>query len=239
MDFKRDYAALDELQLLPRVIHEQSEVNPRWQGLGIELPGPLFVESPTDWPARITSRRENALGSVWLLPPLRMGQLVPLVREAASLGVLAVGVDFALLVSERDSRPRSREELSELKNASAVPFVVAGLLDPHDAEAAVEAGADVIIACSKLSNWLGGPPLAQLVPDVLDAIGETTLLVRGGLRNGADVLRYLALGADALVLPPALNPHHLLEEFAQVLRITGCAALADIGYDLIFEPTFE
>lgn len=235
----KDLAALDELALLPRVIHAADDVDPAWSGLGVQLPGPLWAEAPSDWPGRVAARREEALGSIWLAPPLRMRQLVPMMREARELGALAAGVDFSRLAADPDTRPRSREELSELKDAAGLPFVVAGVLDPRDAELAVEAGADVVVACSRLSAWLGGPPLAQLVPDVLDTIGETTLLARGGLRSGADVLRYLALGADAVVVPGQLNPHSLLEEFARVMRVTGCQRLEDIGYDLIFEPTFD
>ncbi len=237
--FERDLEALSNLQLLPRVVHGAAEVNPAWSGLGLQLPGPLLAEAPSDWPGRITSRGEEALGSIYLAPPLKMKQLVGMMREAQSLGALAAGVDFSRLVSDRDTRPRTREELSELKAAAGIPFVVAGILDPRDAELAVEAGADVILACSGLSSWLGGPPLPRLVPDILDTVGETTVVVRGGLRGGADVLRYLALGADAVVVPAMVNPHRLLEELSQVMRVTGCKNLEDINYDLIFEPTYD
>lgn len=237
--YHKDLEALDALSLLPRVIHDADEINPEWAGLGLEMPGPLWAEAPSNWPGRVTHRPEDALGAVYLVPPYKMKRLVPTMREVREHGAIAAGIDFSLMLDAPDTRPRTPSDLAELKDAAGLPFVIAGLLDPRDAESAAEAGADVIIAGSSLSAWLGGPPLAQLVPDILDAIGETTLYVRGGLRSGSDVLRYLALGADAVVVPGALNPYKLLEELAQVMRLTGCKRLEEINYDLIFEPTFD
>ena len=62
------------------------EPDPAWFGLGVNLPGPLWAEAPSDWPGRVTSRPENALGSVWLAPPLRMKELMPMMRQAKELG---------------------------------------------------------------------------------------------------------------------------------------------------------
>jgi isopentenyl diphosphate isomerase/L-lactate dehydrogenase-like FMN-dependent dehydrogenase len=237
--YGKDLAALDDLLLLPRVVHAAEEVDPTFSGLGLVLPGPLWAEMPTDWPGRISTSTEDAAGALLLAPALRMKMLVPLMREARESGAVAAGVDFSGLAEDAAERPRTREEIGELKAAAGLPFVVAGVLDPRDAELAVEGGADAVLACSRLSSWLGGPPLAQLVPDIRDIIGDTTLLVRGGLRGGADVVRYLALGADAVVVPGALNPRHLLAEVTRVMRVTGCRSLGDIQYDIIFEPTFE
>ncbi len=237
--YHKDHEALDALMLLPRVIHDADEINPEWTGLGLEMPGPLWAEAPSNWPGRVTSRTEDAFGAIYLVPPYKMKRLVPTMREVRELGAIAAGIDFSLMLDVPETRPRTASDLAELKSAVGLPFVIAGLLDPRDAESAAEAGADVIIAGSSLSAWLGGPPLAQLVPDILDAIGETSLYVRGGLRSGSDVLRYLALGADAVIVPGALNPHKLLEELAQVMRLTGCKRLEEINYDLIFEPTFD
>jgi isopentenyl diphosphate isomerase/L-lactate dehydrogenase-like FMN-dependent dehydrogenase len=237
--YVKDLEALDALMLLPRVIHDVEDVNPEWRLFDLDLPGPLLAEAPSYWPGRVTHRSEDALGAILLVPPYKMKRLVPTMREIRTLGAIAAGIDFSMLLDAPETRPRSSSDLCELKDALGLPFVVAGLLDPQDAERVAEVGADAIIASSSLSKWLGGPPLAQLVPDLRDAIGETSLLVRGGLRSGADVLRYLALGADAVVVPGTLNPHKLLEELSQVMQVTGCRRLEEISYDLIFEPTFD
>jgi hypothetical protein len=237
--YAKDLLALDALELLPRVIHDAEEVDPSFEGLEAELPGPLWAEAPANWMGRVTTRPEDALGSVYLAPPFKMKRLMPLMRQMRDFGVIAAGVDFSLLESAADTRPRSAAELGELKAAAGVPFVVAGILDPRDAELAVEAGADAIIASSSLSQILGGPSLPSLVADIRDAVGDTLFFAQGGLRSGADVLRYLALGADAVVVPGSLNPHRILEELVQGMRWSGCSSLDEINYDLIFEPTFS
>jgi hypothetical protein len=70
--YAKDLLALDALELLPRVIHDAGEVNPSFRVLGMELPGPLFAEAPANWPGRVTSRSEDALGSVYLAPPYKI-----------------------------------------------------------------------------------------------------------------------------------------------------------------------
>jgi 4-hydroxymandelate oxidase len=236
--YAKDLTALDALELLPRVIHDAEEVDPSFTALGAELSGPLWAEAPANWLGRVTNRLEDALGSVLLVPPYKMKRLMPLMRQMQDFGVIGAGVDFSLLESAADTRPRSAVDLGELKAAAGVPFVVAGILDPRDAELAAEAGAEAVVACSRLSQFLGGPSLPSLVADVRDAIGDTLMFARGGLRSGADVLRYLALGADAVVVPGSLNPHRILEELTHGMRVTGCSSLAEVNYDLIFEPTF-
>ncbi|MFN3267007.1 MAG: alpha-hydroxy-acid oxidizing protein [Deinococcales bacterium] len=237
--YQKDLSALDRLELLPRVIHDYNEVNSSFSALGAELAGPLWAEAPANWLGRITSRSEDALGSIFLAPPYKMRRLMPLMRQMQDFGVIAAGIDFALLESAAETRPRSAAELSELKSAAGLPFVIAGILDPRDAELAAEAGADAIVACSRLSSVIGGPDLPSLVADMRDAVGDTLLFARGGLRSGSDVLRYLAIGADAVVVPGNLNPHRILEEFVQGMRWSGCSSLDEINYDLIFEPVFK
>jgi NAD(P)H-dependent flavin oxidoreductase YrpB (nitropropane dioxygenase family) len=72
----------------------------------------------------------------------------------------------AMLENAAETRPRSAAELGELKAAAGVPFVIAGILDPRDAELVAKAGADAIIACSSLSAghgaWLEEMPMTNL-----------------------------------------------------------------------------
>lgn len=230
---------MDALPLLPRVVHTAEEPDASLLFFGTTLPAPFLADDPTLWPGRVSRTLNEASRAVLLLPPLRMGQLMPLARAAADSGALAVGIDFAALLGvEAESRPRSREDLGELKAACGLPFVVAGILDPRDVEAAVEAGADVVVACSRLSETIGGPSLAKLLPELRDAAAEVTLVARGNMRNGADALKYLALGADVVHLPSELNPQRVAWELARALRLTGCRNLKEVHYDLIYEPTF-
>lgn len=81
-------------------------------------------------------------------------------------------------------------------------LVLKGILDPEDAKEAVEVGADAII----VSNH-GGRQLdevrstASALPLIKDAVGDRLeVLVDGGIQSGLDVVKMLALGANACLL---------------------------------------
>ncbi|HEU4617912.1 MAG TPA: L-lactate dehydrogenase [Gammaproteobacteria bacterium] len=82
------------------------------------------------------------------------------------------------------------------------PLIIKGILDPEDARRAVELGADGIVVSNHGGRQFDGvrstvralPPIAQAVD------GKLTVLVDGGVRNGVDVLRMLALGANGVLL---------------------------------------
>ncbi|HEX2863592.1 MAG TPA: alpha-hydroxy-acid oxidizing protein [Deinococcales bacterium] len=235
--YAQDLLALDALPLLPRLVHGAEEPDPTLTLFAAVLPAPFLAEVPTSWPGRVSSEPEP--GAIWLVPARRMGQLMPLARAAGESGALAFGLDFAAPDGTGDTRPRAREDLAELKGACGLPFVVAGILDPRDVEASVEAGADLVVACSRVSEVIGGPSLPGLLAELRDAAAEVPLVARGGMRGGADALKYLALGADAVLLPSELNPERVAREFTHALRLTGCRNLKEVQYDLIYEPTFE
>lgn len=79
------------------------------------------------------------------------------------------------------------------------PFAIKGILSPLDARRAVDAGCSAIM----ISNH-GGRQLDESItafdalPAIADAVGgQVELIVDGGVRRGTDVLKALALGADA------------------------------------------
>ncbi len=81
-------------------------------------------------------------------------------------------------------------------------FVIKGILDPEDARAAVDAGADGIVVSNHGGRQLDGvPSTARALPAIADAVGgRLTVLADGGVRSGLDVVRMLALGADGVLL---------------------------------------
>ena len=94
------------------------------------------------------------------------------------------------------------------------------------------------------ADWAPLVDPAALLPRVRAAVGpELPLLVDGGIRRGSDVLKALALGADAVLLgrpyihalatAGALGVARALrllrDEFEIAMALCGCKTLADIG----------
>jgi len=81
-------------------------------------------------------------------------------------------------------------------------MAIKGILDPQDAKDAVSFGADGIVVSNHGGRQLDGVlSTARALPVIADAVkGEIKLLVDSGIRNGLDVVRMIALGADSVLL---------------------------------------
>lgn len=82
------------------------------------------------------------------------------------------------------------------------PLVIKGILDPEDAREAAAIGADGIVVSNHGGRQLDGVlSSARALPAIADAVGDRlTVLADGGVRNGLDVVRLLALGAKGVLL---------------------------------------
>ncbi|PRY29377.1 alpha-hydroxy-acid oxidizing protein [Pseudosporangium ferrugineum] len=105
-------------------------------------------------------------------------------------------------VERRQDPALGPDAIGWLAGISGLPVLVKGVLRAEDAVAAVEAGAAGVV----VSNH-GGRQLDRAVAsaDALGAVAEAVagrvpVLVDGGVRNGADVLTALALGARAVLI---------------------------------------
>lgn len=100
-------------------------------------------------------------------------------------------------------------------------MVIKGILDPDDAKDAVRFGADGIVVSNHGGRQLDGVmSTATALPKIADAVkGDIKLLVDSGIRNGLDVVRMLALGADLCMLGRA---------FVYALAADGEAGVANL-----------
>lgn len=128
--------------------------------------------------------------------------------------------------------------------ASGLPVVVKGVLCAEDGVAAVDAGADAIVVSNHGGRQLDGcVPTAVALREVAAAVaGRVPVLVDGGISDGADIVRALALGADAVLIgrPYAWGlaaggedgVREVLDAFAEDLRLalalSGCPTLGDV-----------
>ncbi|MCW3041297.1 MAG: alpha-hydroxy-acid oxidizing enzyme [Solirubrobacterales bacterium] len=99
-------------------------------------------------------------------------------------------------------RALSWEDVAWVREASGLPVIVKGLLSGADARLAVAAGASAVVVSNHGGRQLDGVlPTAVALPDVVAAVdGAVPVLVDGGIRDGGDVVRALALGARAVLI---------------------------------------
>lgn len=105
------------------------------------------------------------------------------------------------------------------------PMVIKGILDPEDAKDAVRFGADGIVVSNHGGRQLDGVlSTTRALPPIADAVkGDLKILVDSGIRNGLDVVRMLAMGADTCMLGRA---------FVYALGAAGGAGVSNL-LDLI------
>ncbi|MDC0336327.1 alpha-hydroxy-acid oxidizing protein [Pseudodesulfovibrio sp.] len=129
--------------------------------------------------------------------------------RATGCSVFGMDVDAAGLITLRQmGRPVSPKAPDELKKIVDMvhdwggKFVVKGIMTPDEARLAAQVGADGIVVSNHGGRVLDHTPgTAEVLPAVAEAVkGQLDILVDGGVRDGADVLKMLALGANCVMI---------------------------------------
>jgi lactate 2-monooxygenase len=96
----------------------------------------------------------------------------------------------------------SWEDLAQLREMTSLPILVKGIQHVDDAREAVHRGVDGIIVSNHGGRQVDGAiPSLDALPTIAAASGdELAVLFDSGVRSGTDVLKALALGADAVCL---------------------------------------
>ena len=107
-----------------------------------------------------------------------------------------------MMVSMFPNLGLSWEDLAWLRELTPLPILVKGVIRGDDAKRAIDAGMDGVIVSNHGGRQVDGAqaPIDAL-PDVRSALGpDATVLMDGGIRRASDVLKAVALGADAVLL---------------------------------------
>jgi L-lactate dehydrogenase (cytochrome) len=122
------------------------------------------------------------------------------VTEAVDLASLSkwTATQFDLTLNWKD--------IAWIKKRFGGPVVVKGILDPEDAQLAIDNGADAIVVSNHGGRQLdGAPSTIRVLPEIVDAVGhKTEVYMDSGIRSGQDVLKALALGAKGTFVGRAM-----------------------------------
>ncbi len=96
----------------------------------------------------------------------------------------------------------SLDDLPFLRERWDGPIVLKGIVHPEDAREAIDAGVEGIVVSNHGGRQVdGGIGALDALPRVAEAVGDAaTVLFDSGIRTGTDVMKALALGADAVLL---------------------------------------
>jgi isopentenyl diphosphate isomerase/L-lactate dehydrogenase-like FMN-dependent dehydrogenase len=141
------------------------------------------------------------------------------------------------------------DDLPWLREISSLPIMIKGILHPADASRAMDCGADGIVVSNHGGRQLDGSVAAlDALPAIREAVGSAfPVLFDSGVRTGTDLVKALALGADAvlygrpylygLALAGQPGVRHvlrcLLADLDLALALTGCTKISDLTPELL------
>ncbi len=142
------------------------------------------------------------------------------------------------------------KDLEWLQSLTKLPVLVKGIMSPEDAAQAVAQGVAGVIVSNHGGRTLDTlPATIEVLPGIADAVGgRVPVLLDGGIRRGTDVLKAIALGANAVLVgrscvhglaaagaPGVAHVLNILRaELEAAMALTGCATLAQVDRSVIW-----
>lgn len=143
----------------------------------------------------------------------------------------------------------SWKDITWLKSVTKLPILLKGILNGKDAELATRCGVAGIIVSNHGARQLDGSPATiDCLESVIEGVhGKIPVLLDSGIRRGTDIIKSLALGAQAVCVGrPILwglavageeGVRRVIElyrsEFELNLGLLGCPSVADIRREMV------
>ena len=208
----------------------------------------------------ISARRERDLRNGFTIPPRpRINQIGDLVQHFGwfyaqlkseitghkmSMGNFTpenVGMRTRLkmleVVNELFDPSITWSDVAWLKSIWNGPIVIKGIMTPEDAKLAIKAGADAIWISNHGGRQLDGVSgTIEVLPEIAKAVkGKAEIYLDGGVRRGSDIVKAIALGANACMIGRpymyglAANGSAGVESIIGILEIEMDATMALMG----------
>lgn len=176
------------------------------------------------------------------LPRITFGNYV---REGEPMDIGSM----AKRMSELLDPTMSWRDVEVLRKVWKGPLILKGVLHPNEAREAVQRGVDAVIVSNHGGRQLDGAASGiAALPAVVEAVaGKIPVLMDGGIRRGADVVKAISLGAACcLIARPQLwglavageaGVAHVLDifarEIARAMTLMGVARVTDLRSNMI------
>ncbi len=156
----------------------------------------LTVDAP------LLGRRERDVRNEFHLPDGLRVENMSAIAGHGEVALRAASSGLAAYFAEKLDPALTWKDVAWLRSITPLPVLVKGLVRPDDARRALDHGASGVVVSNHGGRQLdGSPATAAVLGPVCDAVqGRIEVLVDGGVRRGADVLRALALGAKAVLI---------------------------------------
>lgn len=103
-------------------------------------------------------------------------------------------------IGEEHQERFSWSDIERIRSKFDIPIILKGIADPRDAKIAVEHDVAGIYVSNHGGRQLDqGPGSLSVLPEIVDAVGgQAEIFVDGGFMRGTDIIKAIALGANAV-----------------------------------------
>jgi isopentenyl diphosphate isomerase/L-lactate dehydrogenase-like FMN-dependent dehydrogenase len=200
-------------------------------------------------------QKQNGNG-IAIIKPWKNDQVISKIHMAEEAGAYAVGMDIdaagliTMALYGKPVEPKSVADISEIVESTKLPFILKGVMTADEAELAVKAGAAAIVVSNHGGRVLDQTPgVADVLPQIAAKVkGKITILADGGIRSGVDVLKMLALGADAVLIGrPFVSASfggqldgvkayidNIANDLKSAMILTGCNSISEVSSRILY-----
>lgn len=207
--------------------------------------------NPDFFVAGLAAMSEHGGLGIPTIKPRGAEEIIKRIRLAEDAGALAVAVDVdtagfqSMTALGQPVGPTKPADIAALVKATSLPVLLKGVMTADEALLAASLGVRGVV----VSNHGGRvfeycPGTAEVLEEVASAVkGKITVFMDGGVRSGADVLKALALGADAVLVGRPfivaaagagsegvrLALRQFADELSQAMILTGTASVRRVS----------
>lgn len=227
----------------------------------------LTVDTPM-WPNREFNKRNGMANPIrpnptlarhflgrpeWLATVLARYALAGGLPQFANYPVEAVAGGKGKVLRQTNAANVTWEDVRELRRRWPRALVLKGVLSAEDAAMAAEHGVDgVVVSNHGARNFDASPASIDVLAEIVDAVdGRMSVIFDSGVRRGTDVLKALAIGADAVMIGRATlygaaaggqagaarALEILKDEISGAMAMLGVTSLAELDRSLLRAET--